>query len=514
MKYQYLNARGIKNMSLMNFAAILLIAIAAAPCVASPQVITNVTLISPERTLPLLNAWVRIDEGMIKEAGDGVVDLAGLEVIDGGGGYLIPGLIDSHVHLHHATGLKRRYAENYDALYSDFMSQQPRSFLYYGFTSVIELDANAAEKMRFESAPIHPRLFHCGQGVILSDGFMALELDGRPIEQVRPGYLIDNYTGAHIPNSADPKLHSPEAVVDNVLRQGGRCVKLFYEEALWWPGGAPEFRLPSVAIVRDVVSAAHAQNIPVVLHATTPNGHRFALESAVDILAHGMWEWPKQGFATPQPGPDNALLAEAVARSDIGLQPTFSTIYNTASLFNINILADPAWTDVVPDDYLTYLRSDAQQQRSDFLAMFGDQFAEDASVDDVPSAMVAFTSRYEKLIGSMAGDGANLLFGSDTAVGGFGWASPPGLAGYWEMHAWRRAGVPLKNLFESLTIGNARAFGLDQEIGTIEAGKRADLLILTSNPLEDVMAFDTIDRVILGGKIIMRKSLTAGELDR
>ena len=70
-----------------------------------------------------------------------------------------------------------------------------------------------------------------------------------------------------------------------------------------------------------------------------------------------------------------------------------------------------------------------------------------------------------------------------------------------------------KNPFESLTIGNARAFGLDREIGTIEAGKRADLLILTSSPLENVMAYDTIDRVILGGEVIMRKSLSAGEWD-
>ena len=71
---------------------------------------------------------------------------------------------------------------------------------------------------------------------------------------------------------------------------------------------------------------------------------------------------------------------------------------------------------------------------------------------DVPSAMVAYIARYERLIGTMAADGANLLFGTDTAVGGFGWATPPGLAGYWEMLAWNRADVPLKTLFESLTV--------------------------------------------------------------
>lgn len=109
----------------------------------------------------------------------------------------------------------------------------------------------------------------------------------------------------------------------------------------------------------------------------------------------------------------------------------------------------------------------------------------------------------------MYSEGANLLFGSDTAVGAFGWASPPGLAGYWEMQAWRRAGVSLDALFESLTLGNARAFGLDREIGTVESGKRANLLILRENPLEDVSAYNSIQQVILRGRVMNRHSLSA-----
>ncbi len=503
----------MKFLAVVMLAAVMTIA-GGQPDAASPKIITNVTLLSPERSAPLPDAWVRIDEGKIAAVGTGSVDTFGSEVIDAEGGYLIPGLIDSHVHLYHATGLKRRYTEDFDALYDAFMDQQPRSFLYFGFTSVIELNAQAKANRRFEAAPVHPRLFHCWLAVILSDGFMALELEGAPIDQFYSGYLIDHHAGGLVPDDADPTLHTPIAVVDNVRRQGGRCVKLYYEEALWWPGGAPGFRLPSAAIVRDIVTAARARNLPVVLHATTPNGHRFAMETGIDVLAHGMWEWPGQGFATPEPRPDYAQLARDIAQSDIKLQPTLSTIFNTASLFDPSVLTDPAWTHVVPAAYLNYLNGEGQQQRDKFLAMFGPQFAEDSSVEDVPSAMTAFTSRYERLISTMASDGATMLFASDTAVGVFGWASPPGLAGYWEMHAWRRAGVPLETLFEALTIGNARAFGLDQEIGTIEVGKHADLLILTSNPLEDVTAYDTIDRVIVGGAVIPRNNLSAGELNR
>lgn len=500
---------GRKEMIFFKPAAILLIVLGTTPGYAAVTLITHATLISPERSEPLHDAWVRVEDGLIADIGVGTMELPGAEVINALNRYLIPGLIDSHVHLYHATGLKRRYTENFDTLYDAFMEQQPRSFLYHGFTSVIELNADNDTNARFEASSEHPRLFHCGQGVILSDGFMALELEGDPIEQVYPGFLIDHYSNGTAPGTVDPKEHTPEAAVDYIQQQGGRCVKLYYEEALWWPGEAPEFRLPSVAIARDVVEAAHALEMPVVLHATTPKGHAFALETGIDILAHGMWEWPDVGFAAPEPTPEYAQLAKQIAESKIKLQPTFSTLSNTASLFDPNLLADPAWTNVVPEKYLSYLQGNVETQLQTFLGIFGPQFTEDPSVDDVPTAMTAHISRYEKQINLMASNGANFLFGSDTAVGGFGWASPPGLAGYWEMLAWIKAGVTLESLFRALTLDNARAFELDNEIGSIEVGKKADLLILAENPLDSVMAYDTIEQVFLGGRLIERKDLSA-----
>ena len=508
MKYEPHNLDDT-NLNLKTLATLLLLICITASAETAPKFIVNANLLSPERPYVLPDAWVRIDSGAIAEVGSGAVDTSGFDVIDAEGGYLIPGLIDSHVHLYHATGLNRKYTGNFDALYEAHMQQQPRSFLYFGFTSVVELNADAETNSRFESAPLHPRLFHCGQGVILSDGFMALELEGASIEEFNTGYLIDHYSGGLVPQDADARKHTPVAVVDYVRDQGGRCIKLYYEEALWWPGGAPEFRLPSVEIVRDIVTAAHAVRMPVVLHATTPAGHRFAADAGVDILAHGMWEWPDQSFDAPEPKPEYGRIARRIADTGIKMQPTFSTIRNTASLFDPDLLSDSAWRHAVPHIYLDYLRTDAQKQRDAFIAMFGSQLAQSTSLEDLPSQMSAFNSRYERLVGEMDANGAELLFGTDTAVGGFGWASPPGLAGYWEMRAWVRAGISLRSLFESMTIANARAFGLDGEIGTIEAGKRADLLVLADNPLVDVSAYDTIKIVILGGNEIQRDSLSA-----
>ncbi|WP_176780179.1 amidohydrolase family protein [Maricaulis salignorans] len=472
-------------------------------------IIVNAILLSPERDAPLEDAWVRVSGDRIIETGSGPIDVGAARIIDAGQGFLIPGLIDSHVHLYHATGLRRRYSEDYEALYQDYMAQQPRSFLFHGFTTVIELNADAATNARFEAAPLHPHLVHCGQGVVLSDGFMALELGGEPVWDTYPGYLIDTHAAGLVPEGADIAAHTPEAAVASVLDQGGQCIKLYYEEALWWPGGAPAFRLPSVDIVRDVVRAAHAENLPVLLHATTPAGHAFALEAGVDILAHGLWEWTDQSFTDPQPSAEIESIARRISHSPIAVQPTVQTLRNTASLFDATLLEDRGWTDVVPAAYLGYLRGDAQAQRQHFIGMFGQMIAEGDEATDMAAAQSAFLNRYEDLIWEMSTEQARFLFGSDTAVGGFGWASPPGLAGYWEMQNWIEAGISPATLFRSLTIDNAVAFGLAGEIGTIEAGKRADLLILRANPLLDVTAYDRIDMVLLAGQPLERSVLSA-----
>lgn len=105
--------------------------------------------------------------------------------------------------------------------------------------------------------------------------------------------------------------------------------------------------------------------------------------------------------------------------------------------------------------------------------------------------------------------GARFIFGSDTAVGTPGWSNPPGLSGLREMQAWVDAGIDLKTVLRAATLDNAKAFWLDAEIGSVEVSKRADLLLLTANPQQTLDAYDSIERIILGGEVIERESLAA-----
>jgi imidazolonepropionase-like amidohydrolase len=100
----------------------------------------------------------------------------------------------------------------------------------------------------------------------------------------------------------------------------------------------------------------------------------------------------------------------------------------------------------------------------------------------------------------------SLVFGSDTpGVDGFG--NPPGLNQRIELQNWADAGAPLSLILRAATLDNATALGLSQELGSIEVGKRADLLLLTKNPLEDVSAYDSIETIFLKGELIARGML-------
>ncbi|MEQ8711362.1 MAG: amidohydrolase family protein [Rhodospirillales bacterium] len=418
-------------------------------------------------------------------------------------------MIDSHVHLYHATGLKRRYSENFDSLYDAYLTQLPRSFLYFGYTSVIELNASPKANVRFTEAPLHPALYHCGHGLALNGGFMAMEFKPDEFTERFPHYLYDSYQDFPLPDGVPAAEHTPEAVVLALKDDGAICVKLYYEEALWMPGGPPEFALPTVQIARDVVAAAHANGMPVLLHATTPTGHQFAVDAGIDILAHGMWEWTGQDYSVESPPPDIQRVADRVVAADVRIQPTMRTIRNTESLFDPESLSDPRLSHALTAAYIQYLNGPAQKQRDIFLEIFGKLIVESGSQGAVSNRLSVFNRRYENLIGDMWRNGAGLLFGSDTSVGGFGWGNAPGLNGVLEMQGWYAGGVSLAAIFEAATIRNAEAFGLNDEIGRVATGLRADLLLMSANPLETLEAYDSIDRVILNGKVLRRDLLSA-----
>lgn len=500
------------------FAAILVayLFLLVFPAAAATLLIRDVTIVSPELAEPKPHQDVLIDTGRIVAiAPTRAAAYADVE-IDGRGRFLTPGLIDSHVHLNTGTGLKRRYTQDFDALYARFQRQQPRSFLYHGFTTVIENNGNPAIDAGFNAAPQHPRLVHCGPAAVLSNDFMATEYDSlSDFHAAFPHFLHDHHNTESSPPKVDLAQHTPAAVVAAIAAKGGRCVKLYYEEALWWPGDQrPDFSLPSVNIVREVVAQARARNMTVMLHGTTPRAHRLGLGAGVDVMAHGLWEWPGAMYGSQSIPTDVLATADVVAASPMYVQPTWMAVAGMTSLFNPQMLDDPGYTKVLSADYLAYLRGPGQRARADYLLRFGPFLGAahargQADSADLRVIMDTYLQRYRHILNRQYRSGIRFIFGTDTSVGTPGWGNPPGLAGFWEMKAWEAAGIDPLAILRSATIDNARAFGMADQIGSVEVGKHADLLLLARNPLSGVDAFAHIEKVIVAGEAIERESLAA-----
>ncbi|MFI5233510.1 MAG: amidohydrolase family protein [Gemmatimonadales bacterium] len=116
--------------------------------------------------------------------------------------------------------------------------------------------------------------------------------------------------------------------------------------------------------------------------------------------------------------------------------------------------------------------------------------------------------RARQAVAYLATHDANFLFGTDSpAAPSYG--NLPGMNQFLEMQQLRQAGLSLEQILKAATIDNARAFGLDAQIGTIEAGKAANLVLLERSPLESVDAYDSIVAIWIHGTYVARNRLAA-----
>jgi len=99
--------------------------------------------------------------------------------------------------------------------------------------------------------------------------------------------------------------------------------------------------------------------------------------------------------------------------------------------------------------------------------------------------------------------GVRLLAGSDLPNP---WVVP-GISLHQELELLTSAGLTPLEALSIATRNGARALGIAHEAGTLEPGKRADLLVLSANPLADIQNTRRIEQVLLGGRVLDREAL-------
>jgi imidazolonepropionase-like amidohydrolase len=89
--------------------------------------------------------------------------------------------------------------------------------------------------------------------------------------------------------------------------------------------------------------------------------------------------------------------------------------------------------------------------------------------------------------------------GVKVAIGPHG--QQPGIDTHWEIWTFARGGMSNIEALNTATLMSAQSLGMDREIGSIEPGKLADMVILTGDPTVDIRATETVEHVILGGRV-------------
>lgn len=112
---------------------------------------------------------------------------------------------------------------------------------------------------------------------------------------------------------------------------------------------------------------------------------------------------------------------------------------------------------------------------------------------------------YQPVLDSAANAQRLLELGVSVHIGAHG--QREGLGSHWEMWSFVMGGMSPLQALQAATINPARYMGFDKDLGSIESGKLADLLIVDGNPLEDIRATDDIAYVVLNGRVYEAGSL-------
>ncbi len=385
---------------------------------------------------------------------------AGTVVIDAGGKFVIPGLIDSHVH------------------YRGYMGEL---FLAHGVTAVYDLGdplawLTAVKKGLNEGMIRGPRFYFCGSANFVEDG--------------------TGETGPAIRKRQVSILRRPEDAPQAValLKEKSDCIKL----SEFIPGEvftslAREARTVGISVISHSLDAFESANLGIngmehmtgVALATIRSPEGLAAVEGMNIEAGHknslLYRWM-------EPAVFDELITHLVQRN-VFINPTLH--------FEWKALTEHAGAHELEDARLLN-RPDLQYvPLSERLVFLGQYHWADS---ETPADRGEFLNGYRKVqdfLGRFVAAGGKIYSGTDTAA-----ALTPGLSLHHEMELLVDAGLTPMQAIQSSTLWAAEILGLEDSLGTLEPEKFADLVILGGDPLQNIQNTKMVETVIRGGEIM------------
>ena len=405
----------------------------------------NVIPMDVERVLE--NQTVVIADGRIAAIGaaDEVAPAAGVEIIDAAGRYLLPGFAELHGHLPNPR-MSDRDAQNLLFLY-----------VANGVTTVRGMQGDPSqfdlrERVR-NGAVIGPRLY---LGSVALSSWTGVSTPEQAEQLVRQ-YAVDGYDLIKVLEGIDV------ATYDALVRTAR-------EVGLPFAGHVPDLVGLRRALAAGQVSVDHLDNY---VEALVPE------DAQPD-------EWPGIGGTASLLGRvDEALIpdvVEATVRAGAWMVPTMV-------LWETGILGTrPAATVAAERPEVRYMPPETVER-------WTTSVEERMAAGDVESRRRLAALRGRILLALHEG-GANIALGTDSPQT----FSVPGFSVHREMRYYVDLGMTPYEVLEIATRKPAEYFEATADFGTVAVGRRADLLLLEANPLEDIARTERRAGVMLGGR--------------
>jgi len=432
--------------------------------------LVGATVINPGDGKVLPNATVVINGNKIERVAMGKQDAATLgKQVSCVGKFVIPGYIDTHVHFFQSADLfTRPDGADFNSVrpYKDEVawvkSHLDDAFARYirsGITSVVDVGGpmwNFEVRKKANATAKAPRVAVAGP-LISSVSREKLDLGDPPIV----------------------KIDTPDQAREFVRKLAERkpdFVKIWYIVDKDHPVDA--FR----PIVRATIEESHAHNIRVAVHATELEAARAAVEEGADVLVHSVIDKPV----------DDAFVKLLKDRNII-LCPTLVVFERYERTFSHQLNLTPEeqkWgnPEVIATLDVTKIPQDKLPQRvKDGLA-------------DPKAAIDKIKKRYEVALPNLKRlEDAGVTIAAGTDAGNIGTIHGPAL--FREFQLMKEAGLTPMEILQCATANGAKLFGGETgaRIGNLQNGYFADLVILNSNPLDDMKNASDIDTVIKSG---------------
>jgi len=432
----------------------------------------NLLDVDLQRTLPDYTIVFRNDT--IEQTGpsDRIRIPEGAHVIDATGKWVMPGMVDAHVHFFQTGGLYtrpdaidlRKYYpyEKEIEWYKNNMDDQLRRYLSCGITTVIDDGATLSllqQRDSFATKTYAPRILMAG-----------------PL--ISTAYTPKPFDNIAAPDAPFYTVNTPEEAVKMTKKEYSHqpdFIKIWY--IITDPNTAAG-ATKNLPLVKATIDEAHQHQYKVAVHATEKITAKLAVEAGADFLVHDI---------------EDEVVDESFIKllKDHGvvLCPTLVVLSGYFDTFAGNYL--PTAEDIAKGNPVQL----ASLQELQFLpdSLLARQYL------DLSKKRAIRNDREDSIrrvnLKKMADGGVLIATGTDAGNIGTLHAS----SFFKELRAMQQSGLSNWQVLTASTLNGAKALGKEKDFGSIRKGSSADLLILRADPLADLNNLQKIDQIIHRG---------------